>query len=109
MQCTTGDPSQGIWPNSPAHASVGLCQTFYLWVCRVPVKIMTNMERGEALRMLDEEGTLLVMCSLVENMPYVLAEAAVGPSPSWTHRAVIYSLRRSLKFKCSWTSLPAMR
>ena len=47
-------------------------------VYRVPVKILTNVERGEALKVLDEEGTLLVMCSLVDNMPYVLAEAAVG-------------------------------
>ena len=46
-------------------------------VYRVPVKILTNVERGEALKLLDEEGTLLVMCSLVDNMPYVLAEAAV--------------------------------
>ena len=45
--------------------------------CRVPVKILPNVERTEALRLLDQEGTLLVMCSLVDNMPYVLAEAAV--------------------------------
>ena len=44
---------------------------------RVPVKILPNVERSEALRLLDQEGTLLVMCSLVDNMPYVLAEAAV--------------------------------
>ena len=46
-------------------------------MCRMPVKILPNMERGEALKLLDQEGTLLVMCSLVDNMPYVLAEAAV--------------------------------
>ena len=45
---------------------------------RVPVKILPNVERSEALRLLDQEGTLLVLCSLVDNMPYVLAEAAVG-------------------------------
>ena len=44
----------------------------------MPVKILLNVERGEALELLDEEGTLLVMCSLIDNMPYVLAEAAVG-------------------------------
>ena len=47
-------------------------------MCRVPVKILLNVERSEALELLDEEGTLLVMCSLIDNMPYVLAEAAVG-------------------------------
>ena len=41
------------------------------------MKILPNVERSEALRLLDQEGTLLVMCSLVDNMPYVLAEAAV--------------------------------
>ena len=43
----------------------------------MPVKILLNVERSEALALLDEEGTLLVMCSLIDNMPYVLAEAAV--------------------------------
>ena len=41
------------------------------------MKILPNVERSEALRLLDQEGTLLVLCSLVDNMPYVLAEAAV--------------------------------
>ena len=47
----------------------------------MPVKILLNVERSEALALLDEEGTLLVMCSLIDNMPYVLAEAAVGLRP----------------------------
>ena len=47
----------------------------------MPVKILLNVERSEALALLDEEGTLLVMCSLIDNMPYVLAEAAVGLHP----------------------------
>ena len=40
--------------------------------------IQPNVERNEALKVLAEEGTLLVLCSLVDNMPYVLAEAAVS-------------------------------
>jgi len=49
-----------------------------LHLCRAPVKILPNMERREALKLLDQEGTLLVISSLVDNMPYVLAEAAVN-------------------------------
>jgi hypothetical protein len=48
-------------------------------VNRVPVHIMANVPRSEALQALNQEGMLLVMCSLVDNMPYVLAEAAVRP------------------------------
>ena len=47
-------------------------------MCRWPVHIKTDLGRTEALKLLDAEGTLLVMCSLVDNMPYVLAEAAVS-------------------------------
>ncbi len=45
---------------------------------RAPVHIMANVPRSEALKVLNQEGMLLVMCSLVDNMPYVLAEAAVS-------------------------------
>ena len=69
-------PSEGTWPIGRSTA-LGVSDAASA-VCRVPVKILTNVERGEALKLLDEEGTLLVMCSLVDNMPYVLAEAAVG-------------------------------
>lgn len=41
------------------------------------VHIRVNAERGEALDILSQPGTLLVLCSLVDNMPYVVAEAAV--------------------------------
>ena len=44
---------------------------------RAPVHIMANVQRSEALKVLNQEGLLLVLCSLVDNMPYVLAEAAV--------------------------------
>lgn len=44
---------------------------------RAPVHIMANVPRSEALKVLNQEGLLLVLCSLVDNMPYVLAEAAV--------------------------------
>lgn len=43
--------------------------------------IMANVPRSEALKVLNQDGLLLVLCSLVDNMPYVLAEAAVRPSP----------------------------
>lgn len=43
---------------------------------------MPNVERKEALGVLAAEGTLLVLCSLVDNMPYVLAEAVVSALPS---------------------------
>ena len=42
---------------------------------------MPNVERKEALGVLAQEGTLLVLCSLVDNMPYVLAEAVVRNFP----------------------------
>ena len=35
--------------------------------------------RDEALEILSSEGMLLVLCSLIDNMPYVVAEAAVCP------------------------------
>lgn len=53
-------------------------------VGRAPVHIMANIPRSEALKVLNQEGLLLVLCSLVDNMPYVLAEAAVRPFPFHT-------------------------
>jgi hypothetical protein len=38
-----------------------------------------NVKRDEALDILSKEGMLLVLCSLIDNMPYVVAEAAVRP------------------------------
>ena len=35
------------------------------------------MKRDEALSILSSDGVLLVLCSLIDNMPYVVAEAAV--------------------------------
>ncbi|KAK9821580.1 hypothetical protein WJX81_008053 [Elliptochloris bilobata] len=46
-----------------------------------PVHIRVNAERGEALDILSQPGTMLVLCSLVDNMPYVVAEAAVKGIP----------------------------
>ena len=37
-----------------------------------------GVKRDEALSILSSEGTLLVLCSLIDNMPYVVAEAAVS-------------------------------
>ena len=36
-----------------------------------------NVKRDEALEILSKEGMLLVLCSLIDNMPYAVAEAAV--------------------------------
>ena len=55
---------------------------------RFPVHIQPNVERSEALKVLAEEGTLLVLCSLVDNMPYVLAEAAVSKACGRLARAL---------------------
>ena len=45
-----------------------------------PIHIRVNADRAEALEVLAAPGTLLVLCSLVDNMPYVVAEAAVRNS-----------------------------
>lgn len=52
-----------------------------------------NAEREEALKILGEQGMLLVQCSLIDNMPYVVAEAAV--------RAL------APQMLLSWTVIPA--
>ena len=36
-----------------------------------------GVKRDEALSILSSDGVLLVLCSLIDNMPYVVAEAAV--------------------------------
>ena len=38
-----------------------------------------NIAREEALDIIGMEGMLLVLCSYIDNMPYVVAEAAVRP------------------------------
>lgn len=45
------------------------------WSFKTHLKI--GVPRDEALDILSSEGTLLVLCSLIDNMPYVVAEAAV--------------------------------
>ena len=40
--------------------------------------LQVNVKRDEALEILSQEGVLLVLCSLIDNMPYVVAEAAVS-------------------------------
>ena len=42
--------------------------------------LQVGVKREEALNILASEGMLLVLCSLIDNMPYVVAEAAVRPS-----------------------------
>ena len=39
--------------------------------------LMINIKRDEALEIISAPGMLLVLCSMVDNMPYVVAEAAV--------------------------------
>ena len=39
--------------------------------------MQVNVDRDHALDSLSVPGTLLVLCSLVDNMPYVVAEASV--------------------------------
>ena len=46
------------------------------WSFKKHLKI--GVKRDEALEILSSEGTLLVLCSLIDNMPYVVAEAAVS-------------------------------
>ena len=50
------------------------------WTFKKHLKI--GVKRDEALEILSSEGTLLVLCSLIDNMPYVVAEAAVSSTPS---------------------------
>ena len=40
--------------------------------------LLINIKRDEALDIISAEGMLLVLCSMVDNMPYVVAEAAVS-------------------------------
>ena len=50
--------------------------------------LRVGAKRDEALEILSSEGTLLVLCSLVDNMPYVVAEAAVRAAcflPGYAH------------------------
>ena len=44
-----------------------------------------NVDRDHALDSLSAPGTLLVLCSLVDNMPYVVAEASVCLAPKLAH------------------------
>lgn len=43
--------------------------------------LQVNANRTTALEVLSAPGSLLVLCSLVENMPYVVAEAIVSHLP----------------------------
>lgn len=42
----------------------------------------TGAKRADAINMVNVEGVLLVLCSHVDNMPFVIAEAAVRPLTS---------------------------
>lgn len=60
-------------------SSVWLKEKTANWPFQTHLKI--GVKRDEALEILSEEGTLLVLCSLIDNMPYVVAEAAVSFRP----------------------------
>lgn len=66
------------------------------WSFKKTLKV--GVKRDEALEILGSEGTLLVLCSLIDNMPYVVAEAAVSTPASPTQqidpcsRALLVSL-----------------
>lgn len=69
-------------------SSVWLREKTAKWPWKTHLRV--GAKRDEALEILSSEGTLLVLCSLVDNMPYVVAEAAVRrsllhflPSQSW--------------------------
>ncbi len=42
--------------------------------------LLMNAPRSEALSVLSMEGMMVVFCSLVENMPYVVAEVPLLPA-----------------------------
>lgn len=56
-------------------SSVWLREKTAKWPWKTHLRV--GAKRDEALEILSSEGTLLVLCSLVDNMPYVVAEAAV--------------------------------
>ena len=56
-------------------SSVWLKEKTAKWPWKTHLRV--GAKRDEALDILSSEGTLLVLCSLVDNMPYVVAEAAV--------------------------------
>jgi len=49
---------------------------------KVKVHLMVNIKREEALNIIGMDGILLVLCSYIDNMAYVVAEAAVIPLAS---------------------------
>ena len=52
--------------------------------------LLINAPRSEALSVLGSEGVLVVFCSLVENLPYVVAEVGCGARSRYT-REVVYN------------------
>ena len=44
---------------------------------KVKMHLNINVPRDKALEIISREGMLLVLCSYIDNMPYVVAEAAV--------------------------------
>ncbi len=58
------------------------------WPWKTHLKI--GVKRDEALEILSSKGTLLVLCSLIDNMPYVVAEAAVRPQTPMQSQMALY-------------------
>ena len=57
-------------------SSVWLKEVTSRWPWKTHLRV--GASRDEALAILASEGVLLVLCSLIDNMPYVVAEAAVS-------------------------------
>ena len=57
-------------------SSVWLKEKTAHWSFKKHLKV--GVKRDEALEILSMDGMLLVLCSLIDNMPYVVAEAAVS-------------------------------
>ena len=55
------------------------------------IAVQVGVKRDEALSILSSDGVLLVLCSLIDNMPYVVAEAAVS---RWTQLYSGHSLEQ---------------
>ncbi|KAK9805857.1 hypothetical protein WJX73_008965 [Symbiochloris irregularis] len=60
-------------------SSVWLKETTSKWPWKTNLRV--GATRDEALDILSSDGVLLVLCSLIDNMPYVVAEAAVKGIP----------------------------
>lgn len=87
--CISHDTLPAIHPDHTS--SCNTCQLSSTSSYELPATLMhsvqVNADRATALHVLSAPGALLVFCSLVENMPYVLAEAVVSHQCSASTRS----------------------